>query len=222
MHSLKKRFCSVLLALLFSAIPALAQVLSSSPEAGITSSNGKTGPAFSADNPPSTLAVDGFFASAFSSEYADDNRSILIRWASPLKIYLKGSPTEDDQKVLRSFLYDLQENVAGLPPISILDSQENATVVIAFVPYKQMSENLITYNPDNWGFMNCFDENGEIRYGLIAIATDVTQQPDRNHLIQEEFVNMLGLTDDLGFAPDSIIYQPYTKTQTLSKMDMKC
>ena len=120
---------------------------------------------------------------------------------------------------LRSFLNELTEKVPGLPDICFIHTEEEATVVISFVPYAQMAENLTTYEPNNWGFMNCFDENGEIRYGQIAIASDVTAQIDRNHLIQEEFVNMLGLTDDIDFANDSIIYQPYTTTQSLSAMD---
>ena len=174
---------------------------------------------FSPGNPPSELALDGLFASAFSSEYGDEGRNMLIRWASPLKLYIQGQPTEEDENALNSFLKDLIDKVPELPAISFADTPEEATVIISFVPYAQMAENLTTYEPDNWGFMNCFDDNGDIRYGLIAIATDVTEQSDRNHLIREEFVNMLGLTNDIDFAQESIIYQPYTKTQELSAMD---
>ena len=174
---------------------------------------------FSPGNPPSELALDGLFASAFSSEYGDEGRNMLIRWASPLKLYIQGQPTEEDENALNSFLKDLIDKVPELPAISFADTPEEATVIISFVPYAQMAENLTTYEPDNWGFMNCFDDNGDIRYGLIAIATDVTEQSDRNHLIREEFVNMLGLTNDIDFAQESIIYQPYTKTQELSAID---
>ncbi len=144
---------------------------------------------------------------------------MLIRWASPLKLYIQGQPTEEDENALNSFLKDLIDKVPELPAISFADTPDKATVIISFVPYAQMAENLTTYEPDNWGFMNCFDDNGDIRYGLIAIATDVTEQSDRNHLIREEFVNMLGLTNDIDFAQESIIYQPYTKTQELSAID---
>jgi len=92
-------------------------------------------------------------------------------------------------------------------------------VIISFVPFEHMAENLVNYEDSNWGFMNCFSDDTSIRYGVIAIASDVTGQKDRNHLIQEEFVNMLGLTADLDFAQESIIYQPYTVTQALAQVD---
>jgi len=197
----------------------LAETSLSAPVAIVSASGGNAGSIFSADNPPSALALDGFFASAFYSEYGDEGRNMLIRWASPLKLYIQGQPTEEDMNALHSFIKNLVSRVPNLPSISFVDTKEEATVIISFVPYEQMAENLSTYEGDNWGFMNCFDDNGDISYGLIAIAADVTEQIDRNHLIREEFVNMLGLTNDIGFAEDSIIYQPYARTQNLSAMD---
>ena len=219
MYSPIKKLCSLLLALLLPLTSALAETSLHAPVTIVSASGGNAGSIFSADNPPSALALDGFFASAFSSEYGDEGRNMLIRWASPLKLYIQGQPTEEDMNALHSFIKDLVSKVPNLPSISFVDTQEEATVIISFVPYEQMAENLSTYEADNWGFMNCFDYNGDISYGLIAIAADVTEQIDRNHLIREEFVNMLGLTNDISFAEDSIIYQPYTRTQDLSAMD---
>lgn len=174
-----------------------------------------------ADSPPSAQALEGFYAAAFHSEYGDTNRDSMIRWEIPLKLFVKGETTPEDMQTLYTFLENLKVNVPGLPDISFIDTESEASVVISFVPFEDMAESLVNYVDDNWGFMNCFSDDTTIRYGLIAIATDVTKQTDRNHLIQEEFVNMLGLTADLDFGPESIIYQPYTTTQTLADMDYK-
>lgn len=186
-------------------------------DSGISSSNQSA--VLAIHNPPSQAALDGFFAAAFTSEYGDTDRNTLIRWEEPLSIYVRGAYTTQDMTTLTEFLNELSNSVPGLPAIAFASSENEANVVISFVPLVEMALNLTTYEPGNWGLMNCFSEDTGIRYGLIAIATDVTEQEDRNHLIMEEFVNMLGLTNDLGFAPDSIIYQPYTRTQALSAMD---
>ncbi len=169
--------------------------------------------------PPSLKALEGFYAAAFHSEYGDTNRDAMIRWEIPLKLFVKGESTLEDMQTLHAFLESLKSNVPGLPDISFSDTESEANAVISFVPFEDMAGSLVNYVANNWGFMNCFSDDASIRYGLIAIATDVTKQTDRNHLIQEEFVNMLGLTADLDFGPESIIYQPYTITPKLSDMD---
>ncbi len=175
--------------------------------------------AFTADDPPSSLALEGFFAAAFRSEFGDTARDKLIRWEIPLRIFVRGEFTREDMQTLEALLQGLQARVPGLPKMDFSPSEEEANVVISFVPFMRMAEYLVTYEDGNWGFMNCFSDDKAIRYGMIAIAADVTKQDDRNHLIQEEFVNMLGLTADLDFAPESIIYQPYTSTQSLAEVD---
>jgi hypothetical protein len=165
------------------------------------------------------VALEGFYAAAFHSEYGDTDRDAMIRWEIPLKLFVQGKSTPEDMKTLQAFLQSLRTNVPGLPDISFSDTENEANVVISFVPFEDMAGSLENYVDHNWGFMNCFSDDTSIRCGLIAIAADVTEQTDRNHLIQEEFVNMLGLTDDLDFSPESIIYQPYTITQTLADMD---
>ncbi len=169
--------------------------------------------------PPSLKALEGFYAAAFHSEYGDTDRDAMIRWEIPMKLFVIGESTSDDMQTLHAFLKGLKANVSGLPDISFTDTESDANVVISFVPFEDMAGSLANYMDNNWGFMNCFSDDTTIHYGLIAIATDVTKQTDRNHLIQEEFVNMLGLTDDLDFGPESIIYQPYTTTPKLSDMD---
>ena len=53
----------------------------------------------------------------------------------------------------------------------------------------------------------------------FGIATDVTDQKARNHLIQEEFIGALGLLNDHFLYSDSILYQPWTTVQQPSEVD---
>jgi hypothetical protein len=148
-------------------------------------------------------ALEGFCAAAFSSEFGDEGRNTLIRWEVPLHIFIKGTPTEDDNSAIDAMLKDLRSNVPALPQIDIVQSESEANMLISFVPYAHLSDYLTTYKPDNW----------------IAVACDVTDQMDRNYLIRQEFVNMLGLTNDISFAKESIICTSYTRSQDLSSMD---
>ena len=61
--------------------------------------------------------------------------------------------------------------------------------------------------------------NYTIHSGEIAIATDVTNQKQRNHLMREELIGLLGLRNDHELYKDSILYQAWTETQTLSEVD---
>ena len=168
---------------------------------------------------PSAEAVEGFYQAAFDAEFGDTGRDELIRWQIPLSIFIKGEPVAEDLRVLERLMENLAEIVPGMPGMSFAESEKEANVVIAFVPFESMPEYLVNYEDDNWGYMNCFSDDTTIRYGMIAIASDVTAQEDRTHLIQEEFINMLGLTEDIDNIPQSIIYQPYTVTADLCEED---
>ncbi len=230
MRSPLVRLALLLLCLLLSFHLAMGEALCCAPAVqacdphnsitvNTAASGGSMDDSLMTNTAPSALALEGFFAAAFHSEYGDTTRDSLIRWEIPLCLFVKGEPTPDDLNALDRLLSSLKANVPGLPDISFASAEEKANVIISFVPFEAMAESLTTYEANNWGFMNCFSDEKTIRYGMIAIASDVTGQKDRNHLILEEFVNMLGLTADLSYAPESIIYQPYTDTQALADMD---
>lgn len=190
-----RRFMAALLCLMIPALPAVAAAA------------------------PSDLAVRGFFSSAFSPEYGDTARTVMVRWEDPLLVQVEGDPTWDDLQAVTALFAGLTAQVPGLPPITMAASRDEANIIFSFVPLAQLPQVLDTYVDGNWGFMNCFDDGKVIRYGLVAVSDDVTGQKDRNHLIREEFVNMLGLCGDIDFAPDSIIYQPYTTVPDLAPED---
>ena len=58
-----------------------------------------------------------------------------------------------------------------------------------------------------------------ITYVYMGIATDVTDQQDRNHLILEELTQSLGLMNDSYQYGDSIFQSEWTETQSLANID---
>ena len=71
----------------------------------------------------------------------------------------------------------------------------------------------------NWGFASYRTAGNVITGAVIAIAVDKCDQRARNHLMREELVGGLGLTNDHDLYSDSIVYQPWTTVQTLSEVD---
>lgn len=154
----------------------------------------------------------------YTSEYGSDHVG-LVRWEEPLRIYVGGTPRKDDLKTLDTFCIQLASRVPGLPNITRVEEESDANVRIYFVPLKQMKNYLQNYEEGNWGFVSYWYNDWKLYRTEIAIATDVTDQKERNHLIMEEMTNGLGVANDHNVYEDSITYQPWTTVQTLSEAD---
>lgn len=166
-----------------------------------------------------TLLRQVFGQSVFSLEYGQAD-PLLRRFQGPLKIHAYGQMTEADRAFLPAFLQLLQDGVVGLPPISLVFSQEEANITYAYVPLKDMGQHTDFYTEGNWGYVTFFWNSKQEMTGLqIAIASDVTNQEERNHLVMEELVNGLGLLNDVDQPKDSIITQDWTTIQELSALD---
>ena len=167
-------------------------------------------------------ALDMFDACAFSAEYPDDPDNVqskLVRWDTPIAVYVSGSPTDADWNTLISFLTDLSRNVPNLPALSITFDESSANLTINFVPLKQMAGVFPTYVDGNWGMFHYTYSKYLITHAEIVVATDVTSQKDRNHLILEEVVGALGLPNDHGLNKKSILYEDWTTVQQLCEED---
>lgn len=155
---------------------------------------------------------------AFGSEYGEEHP--LARWEQPLRIYVGGEPTQADLDKLDEFLLDLKANVPCMPEAFRVSHEVDANVRIYYVPLERMGDYLEDYQPGNWGFVTYwYNGSLEIYQMKIAIASDVTDQKERNHLLMEEMVGGLGLCIDHEVYSDSILYQPWTTTQMLSVVD---
>lgn len=176
-------------------------------------------------NPPNELerrrqALYGFLDTAFTPEYAGDDRDFLLRWTEPIRASIAGAYTPEEEAFFEAFLDQL--NQAGLqtfPGIMRVAPEYDPNMVITYCPLAEMGNYVQGYVPGNWGMFYYYYENWALVHANIAIATDVTTLEDRQHLLLEEIVGALGLTNDIYTYSDSIVYQPWTTMQQLSDLD---
>ena len=166
-------------------------------------------------------ALDLFDVCALSAEYPGQNYQAgrLIRWSRSIRVYLDGNPSSADREKGLDFLMELGLRVPDLPSITETSSRSGANMIIYFGPLDQLSAHVTDYVAGNWGMFHYDYSDWCIYRAEIGIASDVTTQQERNHLIQEEIVGALGLTNDHYVYKDSILYQPWTTVQQLSEVD---
>jgi hypothetical protein len=161
-----------------------------------------------------------FAQAAFRAEYDSRGTNVLRRWASPIRVYADGSMTPGDGQALDGFISQLSHRVRGLPPVSRVADEDAANLVIRYAPLKDLPALDDNYVHGNWGFFTFwYDGAWQIYKARVLVATDVTSQRERNHLLMEELTGALGLANDLDDQPDSILYQAWTATQQLSGLD---
>lgn len=205
-----KKCIVILLAALLFASPALAQNLGSFTY----------GDTYDTAAEARLLALECLEICGFSSEYGSDQRDALIRWDGRLYVQVKGSPTQQDREELQKFLTELGMRVPEMPSIFLTDRDDQANVTIYYAPLSELPDLIPGYVEGNWGFFYVWWTDAyQIYQGTIGIATDVTNQRQRNHLMREELVGALGLCNDHDLYEDSILYQPWTEVQTLSELD---
>lgn len=164
------------------------------------------------------LALECLKICGFGSEY-NSSTSKLTRWEREIRIYAYGDHSTADLEALDDFIEELSWKCGRLPEIRRVSSKESANVTIYYGPLKSLSSHVRDYVEGNWGcFYYRYNDYRRTR-GEIAIATDVTNQKQRNHLMMEELVGVLGLSNDHDLYTDSILYAPWTETQKLSDVD---
>lgn len=162
---------------------------------------------------------EAFAATAFSVEYGGAGGT-LRRWAVPIRYGVRGVPGAEDLATLEGFAAELMEKVPGLPGIREAEQGAEPNLLIHFAPLDELPALDSAYVPGNWGFFSFhYNARQELVKGLVLIASDVTSQRERNHLLKEEITGILGLTNDHRSQEDSILYQPWTTTQDLSALD---
>jgi hypothetical protein len=161
--------------------------------------------------------LDYFCEIGLHIEYGTGDE-ILKRWEGPIRITVKGDYTEEDYKTLEKHI-DMLNGLNVLPDISIADLDANFFVY--FIPLDEMDDMIPGYEEGNWGYFNLgWDWDYIAKQAYIGIATDVTTQGDRNHLILEEVTQALGLMNDSPDYQDSIFQVNWTDTQELSDIDI--
>lgn len=164
------------------------------------------------------MALECLMDCAFSAEYGDE-RSTLLRWESPMTVYVGGRCTREDLRQVDEFLMELSFRVPLLPPIERVEYVSQADITLFFVPKERMGDYVKGYVPGNDGFVTYYYRDDVIYSAEIAIASDATTQAERNGILREELINGLGLGNDQYRYSDSVIYESYNAAQTLSEVD---
>ena len=165
------------------------------------------------------LGIECFRHCAFGSEYRLSTM-LLSRWEEDIRIYADGSPKDQDMEALDGFIEECTSRCENMPPMYRVSSKSQANVVIYYGPLESLDEHVTDYVKGNWGYFSYW-YTWRLRRNKaeIGIATDVTSQKQRNHLMKEELIGALGLSNDHNLYTDSILYAPWTETQELSDVD---
>ena len=176
---------------------------------------------FSDEKVASRKALEVFRLCAFYPEYGSGEEEPLSRWEEEIRIWAGGAPSREDLQGLDAFLAELPERVPGLPPVRRVRQDTGAAIRLWFVPEYMLPYYLEEYVDGNKGFFQYKRTNNRITSARIGIAADSTEQEERNHLILEELVGALGLPGDHTVYADSILYDGWTVTQSLSEVDWR-
>lgn len=165
------------------------------------------------------MALDQFYDCAFSAEYGGAGRDYTVRWERPIDVYFSGDYSGDDVAFFYQFITALYENVYGMPVIRLTTSESESNVQFYFTDLDNIATYIDSYQEGNWGYFTFWHSGSAITHAKIGIATDVTNQKHRNHLLMEEFVGALGLANDHYLSKKSILYGKWTETQHLTEAD---
>jgi hypothetical protein len=173
--------------------------------------------------PPTELdyvqILDYFEEIALKREYSDGSfDGVVCRWQEPIRVSVNGSYTQDDYDWLLAHINYLN-SLGCLPAISIT-AEADANFHVFFTELEHLLDVIPGYVEGNWGFISInWDSSGQVYLANMGIASDVTNQKQRNHLILEEFTQGLGLLNDGYEYPDSIFQAEWTETQSISALD---
>ena len=154
---------------------------------------------------------------ALRTEYGEDDYRIH-KWTSPIFMYVEGSPTAQDRRVIRTII-EKMNSVRGFPGIVETKSESEANVVIHFAnnrEYDKLTPSNITDKTD--GFASCWWTDSVMTRAIIGIRTEISQN-ERNSVIWEEMVQCTGLQNDSYQYPDSLFYQGYNEVQEPTVLD---
>lgn len=165
-------------------------------------------------------AIDAMMSSVFKAVYSDSTTDCLVRWASPIQVFLAGEYTPEDLATTKGFIAELNERITELPDMSLAASADSANMIITFAKLDDLAGfHDRSYQEGDWASFSYLFENYEIRSANILIASDVTTQDERNYQILKKMTGSLGLVLPIKSFSDSIITDNWTGLQELSRLD---
>ncbi|MDO5737911.1 MAG: DUF2927 domain-containing protein [Eubacteriales bacterium] len=144
------------------------------------------------------------------------------KWSNEreISVSMLGDYEDWDLETMENLLAQLN-NIPNMPEFKLkAEADETADIVIHFLPLKEMHEVIGSDMLSEWGiFFYQWDSSFETISAKIGIATDVNTKNSRRHLLQEEFIQCLGLINDSYEYADSIFQQEWTTVQYPNELD---
>ena len=159
---------------------------------------------------------------ALAMEYTDGSGdpSLVQKWLSPIKYYVYGSPTEEDNAYLYNLLDQLNE-IPGFPGFVLVQEEGFEDLAFYFEDYNEFNDRFsdAIHGESAFGAVQFwyYTETNEIYSANIGYRTDIDQE-SRNSVILEEIINCLGISDS-ELREDSIVYQYSNSNTALSDVD---
>lgn len=171
-----------------------------------------------------TLQIQEYFSEvALDMEYTfgDGDATLVVKWIEPIYYRIYGEATEEDRAVLNSLLVQLNE-IPGFPGIYAADEENQENLSISFLNQQVFNESFSDVVGGEYATGAAqfwyYNETSEIYTGRIGCSTDIDQSV-RNSVLQEEIVNVLGISDTV-LREDSIVYQYSDENVALSDVDL--
>ncbi len=151
---------------------------------------------FSADT------IQLFLQAAFAPQRGRRSRNIH-KWSDDLRIKVVGSPSSLDRRVLEQAVQQLGPRLGS---IGIDFQDENANVVVYFLPADRLVQQEINYESGTPGVYWCWwKRTGRMSRALMGFAMDITSQRQRTLLMQKYLLRILGLRGSVYDDCDSML-----------------
>jgi len=155
----------------------------------------------------------------YSTGEGDAHR--VQKWQMPLYYRLYGAPTDTDREVLGALCEQLNA-IPGFPGIYPAGENYPENVTISFLDLEGFNASFSEVINGEYAFGAVqfwyFTDSNEIHTGRIGCRTDIDQK-ERDSVLVEEIINMLGITDTVHRA-DSVTYQYSNENTRLSEVDL--
>lgn len=162
--------------------------------------------------------TDYFMEVALGSEWGTSNQTVR-KWNQNLRIKVSGARTNEDNATINRVIGELNELIDGSGIQLTLDNN-NPNVEIIYAPETEFSRLEPNYVPGNLGFFWTYWNGGALNRARILItSTNRVTQRERNHLLQEELTQVMGLMRDSWRYQDSIFYQGWTNVNQYTADD---
>ncbi len=163
-----------------------------------------------------------YFTQIAGGNEFDPSMEFILRKRDPnsvIKIQMLGDPQEDDYAVMNKML-PVVSKLTGLQ-FEYTENANETNMAVHIVPLKDFQGIFGDYYVENnWGFINYFwDEEEVINDARMAVSNDYPNRREMNHLIQEEFIQGLGLPNDSYWYSDSLFQQDWTDVQEPAPID---